>query len=431
MPSLDTKSLIERALALKAEHPGWGYRIIAKEIGWDRHHVRRAIEHAQRRQAPVPQHQGQLDFYESACQALTQAKTVDAAKDGLDRAEAIRIYARRAKNHQLEADAWELRELYERRLGTLIASAKAVGQISRGKPPDKCSPDEQYPRVKLDDYGIDRKLSMRSQKKAEIPEPQFRDLIANQRSEIIAGHRVPDVLKDVTTKGKQERRATRERVLGGIQCALPQVKFGVIVADPEWRFEPWSRVTGMDRSADNHYPTSVTEVIAARDVPSIAADECVLFLWATIPMLPHALTVMAAWGFDYKSHYVWAKDKAGTGFWNREIHELWLIGTRGNVPAPAMGTQFPSVIDAPRLKHSEKPVCFLEIIEGWFPTLPKIELNRRGPERTGWAAWGNEATTSEAAEFYNAQDDFAKSRDVGFAAIRERMAAGGPGWELK
>jgi hypothetical protein len=60
----------------------------------------------------------------------------------------------------------------------------------------------------------------------------------------------------------------------------------VILADPPWRFEPWSRDTGMDRAADNHYPTSATEEIAALGVSSIAADDCVLFLWATVPMLP-------------------------------------------------------------------------------------------------------------------------------------------------
>jgi hypothetical protein len=32
---------------------------------------------------------------------------------------------------------------------------------------------------------------------------------------------------------------------------------------------------------------------------------------------------------------------------------------------------------------------------------------------------------------YDAQDDFAKSLDVGYAAIRERMAKGGPGWTPK
>ena len=72
---------------------------------------------------------------------------------------------------------------------------------------------------------------------------------------------------------KAERRAERERELAAKQTALPTKKYGVIIADPEWRFEPWSRETGMDRAADNHYPTSALEVIKSRDVASIAADD--------------------------------------------------------------------------------------------------------------------------------------------------------------
>ena len=109
-----------------------------------------------------------------------------------------------------------------------------------------------------------------------------------------------------------------------------------------------------------------------------------------------ALLVMAAWDFDYKSHYVWQKDKIGLGYWNREIHELLLIGTRGKIMAPAPGTQRESVIYDYRGDHSAKPECFLEMIETWYPTLPKIELNRRGAPRDGWSAWGNEAQTEGA-----------------------------------
>lgn len=193
------------------------------------------------------------------------------------------------------------------------------------------------------------------------------------------------------------KRESNERSLSEKIVALPDKKYGVILADPEWRFEPWSRETGLDRAADNHYSTSGTQVIASRDVPSIAAKDCVLFLWATVPMLPQALAVMGAWGFDYRSNFVWVKDRIGTGYWNRNAHELLLIGVRGNVPAPAPGTQWNSAIDAPVGRHSEKPETFLDLIEVYFPTLPKIELNRRGPPRPGWDAWGNEAQEEDAA----------------------------------
>lgn len=199
-----------------------------------------------------------------------------------------------------------------------------------------------------------------------------------------------------TQERKKVARAVKENILGERLTRLPDKRFGVILADPEWQFEPHSRETGMDRAADNHYPTSSLDVIKARPVASIAADDCVLFLWATAPMLPQALEVMAAWGFSYASQIVWVKDRIGTGYWFRNKHEVLLVGTRGSVPAPAMGTQYPSVIDAAVLMHSQKPNDFLEMIEKYFPTLPKIELNRRGPARPGWSAWGNEAEDQAA-----------------------------------
>ena len=75
---------------------------------------------------------------------------------------------------------------------------------------------------------------------------------------------------------------------------------------------------------------------------------------------------------------------------------LLLIGTRGKIPAPAPGTQWPSVIEAPVEAHSAKPEVFYELIEHYYPNLPKIELNARAV-RHGWEAWGLEAP-GEAAE---------------------------------
>lgn len=117
---------------------------------------------------------------------------------------------------------------------------------------------------------------------------------------------------------KHERRAAREaamaesiRAADGLLRQLAPL-YGVILADPPWRFEPYSRITGMDRAADNHYPTMTTAKISKLAVP--AAKDCALFLWATAPMLLDPLTVMTAWKFTYKSHLVWAKNRIGTGY---------------------------------------------------------------------------------------------------------------------
>lgn len=225
----------------------------------------------------------------------------------------------------------------------------------------------------------------------------------------------------VRTIIKQARRTEREAELGAKQQALPQKRYGVVLADPEWQFEVWNRDTGLDRSPDNHYPTSSEEEIAARDVASIAADDCVCLIWTTD--LARGIRTLERWGFRFVSYFAWVKDivqqgvvrdehgrerrifveigPAGTGFWNRDRDEICLIGTRGNIPCPAPGTQGESVIfaarprqdDADRGRHSAKPDDIYEWAEKHYPNLPKIELNARRA-RPGWDCWGNEAPAS-------------------------------------
>jgi N6-adenosine-specific RNA methylase IME4 len=209
-------------------------------------------------------------------------------------------------------------------------------------------------------------------------------------------------MKDLRAEGqlaKKERRAERERelaprILAGaadLQALIESgQRFGVILADPEWKFDVWSDETGMDRSPDNHYPTSSLDVIASRPVGQIAADNCLLLLWATAPMLPEAIEVMAGWGFVYKTHAIGVKDRIITGYWLRSRHELLLVGVRGAVPCPAMGEQWESVFEFPVTEHSAKPDFAHRFTERFFPSWPKIELNAR-EAREGWFAWGAEA----------------------------------------
>ena len=377
----------------------------------------------------------QLALFAVAKEALAEAVKVDEVKDVRDQAERIRLYGQQANDRTIIADATEIIMRAERRLGELLRSAHQTGQLGIGRPSrSNVDEGEEAPaeeeaetvevirpqRVTLKEAGISKKLSTRSQKFAAVEETAFEAALKTAREKILSGGAVVvNPLKDVSTAEKKSRRAAREMELGVKQMALPEAKFGVILADPEWKFETYSEETGMDRSADNHYPTSSLEAIKSRDVGSLAADDCALFLWATVPMVPEALEVMTAWGFKYKSQTVWNKDRIGTGFWFRNKHEILLLGTRGKIPCPAMGDQFPSVIDAPVGEHSAKPERFYEIIEAYFPTLPKIELNAR-VARPGWARWGYEAPE---------QDPTAKAADdatSGSATSEPPAPAGGP-----
>jgi N6-adenosine-specific RNA methylase IME4 len=187
---------------------------------------------------------------------------------------------------------------------------------------------------------------------------------------------------------KKIAQAAPEAPLGAKQLA-PTKKYGVILSDCE-RSE-----SRMDRPAENHNPTSWLDEIKARDVPRIAADDCVLFHWASVSLLPQALEVMAAWGFTYKSQFVWVKDIEGPDYWNRNQHEILLVGTKGNIPAPAPDMRLPSVISGPVSAQSEKPEASYELIEQNCPTSTKIELNARRA-RDGWDHWELEAPSPES-----------------------------------
>jgi len=165
-------------------------------------------------------------------------------------------------------------------------------------------------------------------------------------------------------------------------------KFSIIYADPPWRYEFTSSES---RSVENQYPTMELDDICKMDVQSICEDNAILFLWTTPPKVSEAVRVVSAWGFEYRTCMVWVKDKIGCGWYVRQKHELLFIATRGKFPTPENSKRPPSVIEAPRLGHSVKPMAFIETIEAMYPDgLRRVELFCRA-RRQGWAAWGNQA----------------------------------------
>ena len=43
------------------------------------------------------------------------------------------------------------------------------------------------------------------------------------------------------------------------------------------------------------------DALCALPVETLAAKDCLMFLWATFPMLPEALRLIQAWGFTFKT----------------------------------------------------------------------------------------------------------------------------------
>ena len=193
-------------------------------------------------------------------------------------------------------------------------------------------------------------------------------------------------VRDVNRVAKQTAHQERIAALAAPD-ALPTGPFSILYADPPWRYE---HVETANRAIENQYPTMSLEEIMALDVDAIAADDSLLFLWATNPKLDEAIEVIRAWGFTYRTNLVWVKDQIGMGYYARQQHELLLVARRGNFPTPVESARPASVIHAPRTRHSAKPHEVYALIEAMYPGVSRVELFSRSA-REGWHAWGLEA----------------------------------------
>lgn len=197
----------------------------------------------------------------------------------------------------------------------------------------------------------------------------------------------------------------------------PAGGFGLIMADPPWSYENFS-AAGEGKNAKAHYGCMGLDALGALPVSLLAADNCMLWLWATNPMLPQALQVMALWGFQFKTAGTWVKRTVhgklgfGTGYILRSANEPFLIGTRGSpraartvrsvvtsteavsVSAAAATADWPATaitVDAIAREHSRKPDAAFAAAEALMPHAARIELFSR-ESRPGWTCWGNEVT---------------------------------------
>lgn len=120
-------------------------------------------------------------------------------------------------------------------------------------------------------------------------------------------------------------------------------EYSIILADPPWAYKVWAK-KGMGRTAENHYPTMHIKDIQTLPVGRLAAKDCALFLWVTMPTLPEAFSVIKAWGFTYKTvAFVWVKQ-------NRKSPSLfWGAGT--------LDTRQCGIVPAGNKGKPETPVC--------------------------------------------------------------------------
>ncbi len=183
---------------------------------------------------------------------------------------------------------------------------------------------------------------------------------------------------------------------------LPHGQWPVILADPPWHYTNYSGVRWEGRTADTYYDTLTLEQLMELPVHRMTAMDVVLFLWATPPCLPEAMTLLGRWRFTYKTiALTWVKmtkdgtrPRLGMGYYTRANAELCLLATHGHGLGRSADRSISQIIHAPRGEHSRKPNVQYTLIERMYPGLRYLELFAR-PERmrANWTYWGNESGT--------------------------------------
>lgn len=170
--------------------------------------------------------------------------------------------------------------------------------------------------------------------------------------------------------------------------------YNLIMADPPWDFSLFSEKGG-NKSAQKHYRCLPLDEIKRFPVMDLAAPDCILWLWATSPMIKLQIGVLEHWGFEFKTMGGWnkitksGKQHFGTGYILRGNGEPYLIGTRGQ---PRTTKSVRSFFDGVVREHSRKPDVAYRNAERLLPKARRVELFSR-TDRKGWEHWGDQVGT--------------------------------------
>lgn len=187
---------------------------------------------------------------------------------------------------------------------------------------------------------------------------------------------------------------------------LPMFGFDLIMCDPPWSFDNWSE-SGEKKNAKSQYACMSIQDICELPIGDLASPDCVLWLWATNPMLPEAIQVLNAWGFKFKTAGTWLKKTRhgkvhfGTGYILRSANESFLIGTIGK---PKVSRNVRSAVIGEARAHSQKPEEGYEAAENLMPDARRVEIFSR-MERPGWQTWGDEV---------GKLGDFARPKEINY-----------------
>ncbi len=305
-------------------------------------------------------------------QKRTHARQLNLARRHLNREQRQRLIAAQLKETPQKSD---------RQIAAELQVSNSTVSEARKQLQDAGELCESHTSIGGDGKEYPRRVERQSRSAVYVDKP--RDVERVAAAVAVAGDAIPDKRLEL----KRLERIAREQALEQHSAtekgaALPSDLFQTIVADPPWAYEN----EATRAAAEDHYPTMTIDELCAMPVAQRAAENAHLYLWVTNPMLEVAFRVVRAWGFEYKTLLTWVKPQMGLGNYFRGCTEHVMFAVRGSLPVQQHDLR--NWFESPRLKHSEKPQVFFDLVETASPA-PRLELFARR-QRPGWHVWGNE-----------------------------------------
>jgi N6-adenosine-specific RNA methylase IME4 len=181
-------------------------------------------------------------------------------------------------------------------------------------------------------------------------------------------------------------------------------KYSIIYADPPWDVKAGPRWSSSGKSGDLPYPTMKLDDIKNLNVKELAEKDAHLYLWTINKYLEQSYDVARKWGFKPVTLITWCKPQHGLGLGGSFVQttEYLLLCKRGNLKTnKGVNTTW---IAHKRLRHSEKPQIFRDLILQASGDFPRIELFAR-QKTEGWDVWGNEVQSDVELNFVRQKVD--------------------------
>jgi N6-adenosine-specific RNA methylase IME4 len=174
--------------------------------------------------------------------------------------------------------------------------------------------------------------------------------------------------------------------------------FGTVLIDPPWPYAQSKRHAKQTGYSNFEYDPLSKQELLDMPISDLASPDAVLLLWATWPMFPLALELIAAWGFSYVTALPWVKvvgveptledafqfkPAYGVGYWFRGAAEPLLVAKRPK--GPSYPSQLVGLL-SDNARHSCKPDSVYELAAGYPGPRLEVFARRRVP------AWAKEWT---------------------------------------